>query len=51
MARLVAVDWHGFIGIPAGTELKFLMTPQVLGFVDSEAPKWYADRAPICCWP
>lgn len=43
--KLVAVDWYGFIGIPAGTELKFIMTPEVLGYVERAAANIHRSRA------
>lgn len=45
--KLIAVDFDGFIGIPAGTELKFIMTPQVLGYVDSGAKVVRRSRADL----
>lgn len=45
--KLVAVDWRGFIGIPAGTRLTFIMTPEVLACVDTGAQRVRRSRADL----
>ncbi len=45
--KLVAVDWHGFIGVPAGTRLTFIISPEVLGYVDAGAASIRRSRSDV----
>jgi hypothetical protein len=45
--KLVAVDFDGFISIPAGTRLTFIMSPEVLDCVDTCAQRVRRSRASL----
>jgi hypothetical protein len=44
-SKLVVVDWDGFSGVPAGTRLIYVMTPAVLGCVETAAANIHRSRA------
>ena len=45
--KLIAIEFNGFIAIPSGTRLTFLMTPEVRACVDTCAQRVSRSRADL----